>query len=147
MSSGSLKNPQQNVFTNIYLIYMYKENLALNNLKWLICRKTKPKQTIIIILTFIIIIITIIIIVSFPASFSNQLLFVVFHWNLNDSKSPRVSRTFLSILSDLNSAVISKVSILSLISNSSRLFSKRTNYNWYHCLLHGPQFFLFSDKV
>ena len=24
----------------IYLIYMYKEDLALNNLQWLICHKT-----------------------------------------------------------------------------------------------------------
>ena len=27
----------------IYLIYMYKEDLALNNLQKLICHKTKPK--------------------------------------------------------------------------------------------------------
>ena len=33
-------------FTNhIYLIYMYKLDLALNNLEWLICHKTKPNQT------------------------------------------------------------------------------------------------------
>ena len=31
---------------HIYLINMYKEDLALNNLQWLICHKTKPKQTI-----------------------------------------------------------------------------------------------------
>ena len=24
---------------------MYKEDLAINNLKWLICHKTKPNQT------------------------------------------------------------------------------------------------------
>ena len=24
---------------------MYKENLALNNIKWLICHKTNPNQT------------------------------------------------------------------------------------------------------
>ena len=29
---------------NIYLIYMYKENLALNNLQCLICLKNKPNQ-------------------------------------------------------------------------------------------------------
>ena len=29
----------------IYLIYMYKENLALNNQRWLICHKTQPNQT------------------------------------------------------------------------------------------------------
>ena len=31
---------------HIYLIYMYKEDIyALNNLQWLICHKTKPNQT------------------------------------------------------------------------------------------------------
>ena len=29
---------------HIYLIYMYKEDLALNNLQWLICHKTQPNQ-------------------------------------------------------------------------------------------------------
>ena len=34
---------QPNVFTNhIYLIYMYKEDLTLDNLQWLICHQTKP---------------------------------------------------------------------------------------------------------
>ena len=28
---------------HIYLIYMYKEDLALNNLQWLICHKTQTK--------------------------------------------------------------------------------------------------------
>ena len=27
-----------------YLIFMYKEDLALNNLQWLICHKTQPNQ-------------------------------------------------------------------------------------------------------
>ena len=27
-----------------YLIYMYKKDLALNNLKWLICHKTKQNK-------------------------------------------------------------------------------------------------------
>ena len=27
-------------------MYMYKEDLALNNLQWLICHKTQPNQTI-----------------------------------------------------------------------------------------------------
>ena len=26
----------------IYLIYMYKKDLALNNLEWLMCHKTQP---------------------------------------------------------------------------------------------------------
>ena len=28
----------------IYFIYMYKEDLALNNLHWLQCHKTQPQQ-------------------------------------------------------------------------------------------------------
>ena len=36
------KNPTQP--NPIYLIYMYKEDLALNNLQWLICHKTQPNQ-------------------------------------------------------------------------------------------------------
>ena len=31
---------------NIYLIYMSKKELALNNLQWLICHKTQPNQII-----------------------------------------------------------------------------------------------------
>ena len=30
----------------IYLIYMYKEDLALNNLQWLICYLNQPNQII-----------------------------------------------------------------------------------------------------
>ena len=29
---------------SIYLIYMHEEDLALNNLQWLICHKTQPNQ-------------------------------------------------------------------------------------------------------
>ncbi len=29
----------------IYLIYIYKKDLALNNLQWLICHETKSNQT------------------------------------------------------------------------------------------------------
>ena len=29
----------------IYLIYTYKEDLALNNLQWLMCHKTKQNKT------------------------------------------------------------------------------------------------------
>ena len=31
---------------HIYLLYMYKDDWALNNQQWLICHKTKPKQII-----------------------------------------------------------------------------------------------------
>ena len=30
--------------SHTYLLCMYKEDLTLNNLKWLICNKTKPNQ-------------------------------------------------------------------------------------------------------
>ena len=40
-------------------------------------------------------------------------------WSLSDSKSPQVSRTLLSILADLNNAVILMASIHLLISKSS----------------------------
>ena len=47
MSSELFKNVSlQNGFTNhLYLIYMYKVDLALNNLQGLICHKTQPNQT------------------------------------------------------------------------------------------------------
>ena len=47
MSSGSFKKWNlQNVFTNhIYLIYMYKLDLAINNLQRLICHKTNHRES------------------------------------------------------------------------------------------------------
>ena len=30
---------------HVYLIFLFEENLALNNLQWLKCHKTNPKQT------------------------------------------------------------------------------------------------------
>ena len=56
-------------------------------------------------------------------SFSRHRKLVEFHWSLKDSKFPLVSMTLLSILSDLNNVVVKMVSILSLISNSTCLFS------------------------
>ena len=44
-------------------------------------------------------------------SFENfSLQQMVFHWSLSDSKSPQVSRTLLSILADLNNAVVWMIS-------------------------------------
>ena len=44
-SPGSFKDGINKVCLEIiYLIDMYKKNLALNNLQWLICHKTKPNQ-------------------------------------------------------------------------------------------------------
>ena len=44
-------NPTQP--SHIYLIYIYKEDLALNNLQWLICHEIKPNQIIYIYLIYI----------------------------------------------------------------------------------------------
>ena len=43
MRSGSFKNVIKKLFSNnIYSIYMYKDDLVLNNLQWLIYHKTQP---------------------------------------------------------------------------------------------------------
>ena len=47
---------------------------------------------------------------------------MVFLWSLSDSKSPQVSWTLLSILANLNNAVVWIVSTRLLISNSSSPF-------------------------
>ena len=53
-------------------------------------------------------------------TFSHQHQPMASHWNLNGSKSPQVSRTFLSFLVDLNNAVVWMVSTRPLMSTSSR---------------------------
>ena len=59
------------------------------------------------------------IIILLLESFSHQHKQMVFHWSLSDNKSPQVPRTLLSILADLNNAVIWTVSIRPVISKSS----------------------------
>ena len=54
-------------------------------------------------------------------SFSLQRYLMVFHWSLSDNKSPRVSWTHLSILTDLNDAVVWTVSTCPVMSKSSSL--------------------------
>ena len=49
---------------------------------------------------------------------------VIFNWSLNDSKYSQLSRTFLSILADLNNVVVSMVAILSPIPNSTIILSR-----------------------
>ena len=44
---------------------------------------------------------------------------MVFHWGMRNSKSPKVSRTLLSILADFNNAIVWIVSSRTLISKSS----------------------------
>ena len=78
---------------------------------------------IIIIIIIIVIIIVIIIIILHLLSFSHQCTPMVFHWSLNDSKSPQVSRTLLSILAVFSNAVVWMVSSRPPASKSSRLFN------------------------
>ena len=48
MSSCSFKDVIYKMSLEIiYLIYMYKEDLALNNLQWLICHKAKTTHDVI----------------------------------------------------------------------------------------------------
>ena len=68
---------------------------------------------------------------------------MVFHWNLSDSKSPQVSRTLLSILGDLNNAVVWMVSTRPLmlkffhtLYQSFGACTERIDYNWYHRYFH-----------
>ena len=63
------------------------------------------------------------IIFLFLEFFSLALAVMVSHWSLRDSKSPQVSRTLLSILADLNNAVVWMVSTRSLIVMSSSSFT------------------------
>ena len=55
--------------------------------------------------------------------FLHQRLLMVFQWSLSDSKSSQVSRTLLSILADLNNAVVLMVSTRLPTSKSSSPFS------------------------
>ena len=49
---------------------------------------------------------------------------MAYHWRFSESKSHQVSRTLLSILVDLNNAVVWMFSTCSHISKSSSLFTK-----------------------
>ena len=47
MNSSTFKNVIYKMSIEIiFFVYMYKEDLALNNLQWLICHKTQPNQII-----------------------------------------------------------------------------------------------------
>ena len=61
---------------------------------------------------------------SFLESFSHQRKPKVFHWSLRDNKSSQVSRTLLSILSDLNNVIVWIIPTRPLISKSSSPFNK-----------------------
>ena len=79
--------------------------------------------------------------------FSHQYLLMFFHWSLSESKSAQVSNTLLSILANLNNAIVWMVSTHPVISKSSSPCTKITNYNLYKRHFHVPQFFHFPSKV
>ena len=87
----------------------------------------------------------------FFLSFSHQCYPIFSHKSLSDSKSSQVSRTLLSILADLNNAVICMFSSRPLISKSFyQSFgdcTKCTNYYCYYCQFHILQFFQFPSQV
>ena len=73
---------------------------------------------------------------------------MVFHWNQVTVSFRQFSRTVLSILADLNNALLWMVSILLLNSNCSNTFSNPlgtvsqcTNCKWYHHHPHVSQFY------
>ena len=49
---------------------------------------------------------------------------MVFHWSLSDRKSPQVSKTLLSIMADLNNAIVCMVSTRQFISKFSNPCNK-----------------------
>ena len=63
-----------------------------------------------------------IIVILFSGSYSHQRYLMAFHWSLINRKSPQISRTLLSILVDLNNAVVWIVYAPHFISRSSRPF-------------------------
>ena len=71
---------------------------------------------------------------------------MVSHRSLSDSKSPRVSRTFLSILADLNNTVVGMISarrlfqVLQFLYHSFGDRTESANYNWYQRHFHVPVF-------
>ena len=78
---------------------------------------------------------------------------MVSYCSLSDSKSPRVSRTLLSILADLNNAVVRMLSTTPYIQILQSLYqsfgdcTKSLNYNRSNRHFHVLQFFQFPSKV
>ena len=71
---------------------------------------------------------------------------MVSHWSLSDTKSPQVSRTLLSILADINNAVVRIVSTRPLISKPSSPVTVLFMFHVYHHF-HVLEFFQLSIKV
>ena len=73
---------------------------------------------------------------------------MVFYWNWNDSKSPQVSRTLLSILANFNDSVVWMISYFQVHQSLYQSFgdcTKITNQNWYNHHFHFHSLFFFSS--
>ena len=82
-------------------------------------------------------------------SLTHQRWLVVFHWSLSDNKSTQVSRTILSILSNLDNAIVwvvlSQSSLITLIFNSLlRSLARFKNFSFFSFSL---IFFLWSAET
>ena len=71
---------------------------------------------ILLLLIILTLLLLLLLLLSFLVSFSYQLLVIIFHWSLSDSKSLEFSRTLLSILVDRNNAVVWMASLCLPIS-------------------------------
>ena len=111
----------QSFGNDILVVQPYQHSVVFDNL-FLSC-------------SFIIIIIIILILVNL----SYQRYMEVFHWSLSDNKSPLISWTLLSILTELNNVSLDGLDSYSDFHFHQSFFwaffdsSSRTNYNWYHC--------------
>ena len=85
------------------------------------CYRVQPERQSQLFGRFIFFTIVIYTVIWLLSSFSHQHLLMVFHWSLIDLKSPRISRTLLSMLANLNYAVW-MVSTRLLISKSSSFY-------------------------
>ena len=79
---------------------------------------------------------------QFRKVYSYFTFFMVFHWSLNNKKSPQVFRTLLNILTNPKNALAWMVSDFKLFQAPFQSFgdrSKGTNYIWYHRQPHVQQ--------
>ena len=92
---------------------------------------------------FLEVIIVCIIIILLLMSFSHQCQLMVFHWNLSDNKSPKICRTLLNILDNLNNTVLWMVLAYLSISNPLTKPLGILPIVYHHI----PQTFQFSGKI
>ena len=118
------------LFFYVHFIPIFCSKIVLFSCHWVVCTSTCILPILagrIFFHCFIIIITSscisfIISSILLLVSFSHKFQLVSFHRSLSNTKSSRVSRTFLSILVDLNNVVVWMILILFSISMCSNLF-------------------------